>query len=221
MRKGFRQLRRRAVNAQEVAGLYKDGLTAQEIAVRFGTCKSLVLRRLDEAGVERRPKGWKRPEFRFWRKVNKLGSIPIHMPHLGACWQWQGGTVRGAMKYGTFLVNGKRVYAHRFAWELEHGPAPKPKCVLHACDNPQCVRASHLFLGTLADNNHDRNRKGRQARGDRMAAAKLSYQQADAIRWVYEAAAISIATLARQYGVGETTIANIIHGRTWVRTKAA
>lgn len=33
--------------------------------------------------------------------------------------------------------------------------------VLHRCDNPKCIRVSHLFLGTIADNNHDAKAKGR------------------------------------------------------------
>ena len=61
---------------------------------------------------------------------------------------------------------GETAYAHRMAWELEHGPIPGDLWVLHRCDNPPCVRLDHLFLGTHADNMADKVAKGRQARGD-------------------------------------------------------
>ena len=55
--------------------------------------------------------------------------------------------------------------AHVLAWVDAHGclpPEDKP-CVLHRCDNPPCVRPSHLFVGTVGDNNRDRGEKKRSA----------------------------------------------------------
>jgi hypothetical protein len=45
------------VPAAEVAGLYRDGWTVTKIAAKYRTAASTVLRRLDEAGVARRPAG--------------------------------------------------------------------------------------------------------------------------------------------------------------------
>jgi hypothetical protein len=42
-----------------------------------------------------------------------------------------------------------------------HGDIPAGKIVLHRCDNPKCCRPDHLQIGTIADNNHDRDAKGR------------------------------------------------------------
>jgi hypothetical protein len=55
--------------------------------------------------------------------------------------------------------------AHRIAYELECGPVPEGMFVLHRCDNPPCVRVSHLFLGTRADNLADMRAKGRGVGG--------------------------------------------------------
>lgn len=81
---------------------------------------------------------------RFWTKVDKSGE----------CWIWTGGL--HSWGYGKFSVriDGKEVTlgAHTYAYELEHGPIPEGMIVCHSCDNPPCIRASHLFLGTQADN---------------------------------------------------------------------
>ena len=94
----------------------------------------------------------RRPLYdRFWEKV-RTGK---------GCWEWQGG--RAAFGHGLIhLGNGnKLVQAHRVAWELANGPIPDGLCVLHHCDNPPCVRPTHLFLGTLGDNARDMVAKGR------------------------------------------------------------
>src|SRR5207247_10195698 len=96
-------------------------------------------------------------EERFWSLVDKSAN--------GGCWEWQGEvTKRG---YGRFRVKGKRVQAHRFAYEITHGPIPAEQNVCHECDNPPCVRPAHLWPGTQKQNIQDAKSKGRLATGDR------------------------------------------------------
>lgn len=104
------------------------------------------------------------PEVRFWPNVNRDGPAPSHCPELGACWLWTG--CLGAGGYGAFIM-GRDQYAHRASWIFANGAIPDNLCVLHKCDTPACVNPAHLFLGTTKDNIEDRQRKGRQASGDR------------------------------------------------------
>lgn len=78
------------------------------------------------------------------------------------CWIWAG--TKTAAGYGQLRVNGRKMYAHRYAYELEYGPIPDGLCVLHACDTPQCVNPEHLRVGTIADNSRDMVERDRAAR---------------------------------------------------------
>jgi hypothetical protein len=88
-------------------------------------------------------------EVRFWAKVDKSGD----------CWEWTG--TRTRQGYGGFRVGDRTVKAHRFAWSViaSRGAIPAGLVVMHLCDNPPCVRPEHLRLGTVADNNRDREAK--------------------------------------------------------------
>ena len=86
----------------------------------------------------------------FWARVSKTET----------CWNWEGTKNRDG--YGNVSLSKVSVSCHRFGWYLEHGD-PGELSVCHHCDNPACVRASHMFLGTQLDNMRDASSKGRLA----------------------------------------------------------
>lgn len=95
---------------------------------------------------------------RFWAKVRKGPG----------CWEWTGSrTARdwhGVFVLKTWPLPPVRVTAHRYAWERVNGPVPAGMEVMHACDNPICVRLDHLSLGTHQENMRDASAKGRLVR---------------------------------------------------------
>jgi hypothetical protein len=91
----------------------------------------------------------------FWDNVEKTED----------CWLWLRGVrsnTNPRKAYGVVRVNGRTRAATHVAWELTYGrPFPEGMLACHHCDNPRCVRPSHLFVGTARDNTHDALRKGR------------------------------------------------------------
>ena len=98
--------------------------------------------------------------------------------------------------------------AHRIAYELMRGPIPSRMLVLHKCDTPSCVNPSHLFLGTVDDNNKDRARKNRSHR-----PCKLTLEQCRQIQALYFAGDMSQSEIALQFGVQQTHISRIVRGQ--------
>jgi hypothetical protein len=136
-------------------------------------------------------------EVRFWRKVQKTSN----------CWLWTGSLDTGG--YGMFWPSSRQaVHAHRFAWLLTNGEFDRRLDVLHECDNPRCVRPSHLFLGTEHDNMMDMARKGRHG------SAKLSKEQVRDVRRRV-AAGESQRSVARDLGVSPAAICNLLKGKSY------
>lgn len=138
-------------------------------------------------------------------------SIPE--PNSG-CWIWLGYTFTG---YGRLRSKGKSLLAHRVSYTVYGGEIPDGFCVRHKCDNPSCVNPDHLLIGTLLDNNKDRDDRGRThrfngaRRGENNPRARLTWLKVGEIREL--AGLSSKADLARKFGVSEKTIGDIVSNR--------
>lgn len=156
---------------------------------------------------------------RFWRRVDKEGPVPAHCPELGPCAVWRPPSGRTAA-YPTMTIGKRSRVATSVAWFLEYGVWPN-FWMLHRCDGGEigCVRVSHLFDGTAADNSADMVAKGRAGgggpRGERAGAAVLTVAEVIEIRALYEAGGITYYQLAERFGVARPTIQSILSGRTW------
>ena len=143
-------------------------------------------------------------EARFWSKVDKGAD----------CWEWQA----ARQKYGHGLFwHRKHLKAHRVSYELANGPIPHGLCVLHQCDNPPCVNPDHLHLGTKADNNRERDERGRHVafHGEGHPRAILTREQVEHIRSIPKNTKGFAAELALRYGVSKNYIYQVRLGRVW------
>lgn len=139
------------------------------------------------------------------------------------CWEQRSGQT-SSRGYGCVVLNGERYTAHRAAYALVNGPIPAGMCVCHRCDNPRCIRPSHLFLGTQRENMRDREAKGRS--GDRRpprllgsasGQARLTESQVRHILDLYASTTLSARAIARMVGgvVSPQAILLIVTGKTW------
>lgn len=143
------------------------------------------------------------PEY-FWANVSILST--------DECWEWIGH--KSADGYGVMHFSMKPWLAHRLAWYLTCGEIADGLCVCHRCDNPGCCNPNHLFLGTVHDNNIDRDTKGRHhdCRGELNPFSKLTCKDVVKIRATKGLSQIAIAS---EYGVSKSLISLIKRGKAW------
>jgi len=143
-------------------------------------------------------------ESRFWSSVHRCDD-----EH---CWIWIG--PKQPYGYGVFSIKKRKWLAHRLSFKLTYGCFDSNMQVLHHCDNPSCVRPSHLFLGTPKDNMDDKVRKGRQLKGETVPQSKLTEDDIRAIRSA-RSLGETLTSLATRFNVTDNNILHITLRRTW------
>lgn len=137
-----------------------------------------------------------------------------------SCWEWLQPT--NSSGYGSFdgVVDRKSTPAHRAAWLLFIDSTLSDALhVCHKCDNRKCVRPTHLFTGTAAENMQDASRKGKLLgpglKGSQLTMAKLTEDAVTTLLYQFNLGTYTISELALRYKVTRTTIRNIIKRKTW------
>jgi len=142
-------------------------------------------------------------ERRFWERTRWEGE----------CRVWIG--TRHPKGYGQIRYRGVQRKTHRLAWEFANGPIPSALHVLHHCDNPPCVRPSHLYLGTNADNVRDRERRRRHPHEIHPVHCKLTEELVRDLR-AHKAATGHVRDWARLHGVNRMTAQRAATGKSWI-----
>lgn len=184
----------RYATAQEIMATLRDVATPGPRGWR----KFRTLLGVDFAARKTGPKEAPLAE-RFFSRVNTSGPVPAHCPELGECHVWTG-AVYGRYGYGVLTVEARTQLAHRVAFFLADGHWPE--CALHRCDNPRCVRRSHLFEGDRTINAADKIAKGRQPR-------KLDDAGIQTVL-ALKSDGVTQTEIAKQLGVSNSLVSSIV-----------
>jgi len=128
------------------------------------------------------------------------------------CLLWQGAVTKKG--HGKLNVSGRTTTTHRVAWVEAYGHINDDGCVLHKCDVPNCIEPTHLFLGTVADNNLDMVTKRRHAFGHKNGKSKFTDWRVQVVRAAYKGG-VPICELARRLPVSQSTLSALIARKTW------
>ena len=138
---------------------------------------------------------------RFWSKVKRGAE--------NECWPWTAGlSFHG---YGHFGLGNRNWRANRVALLITKGPIPADMHALHTCDNRACCNPSHLFAGTVQQNNAQRDAQLKCTKGEKHHSARLTEPQVLEILASKE----RVGILAKRYGVYSSAIYDIWRGTTW------
>jgi hypothetical protein len=130
------------------------------------------------------------------------------------CWEWNGSKNNDG--YGRFRYDKKieRAHAVSLSWILGH----MPKYVMHLCDNPACVRPSHLVEGDHGTNMKDAYKKKRRVsctpQGADHTVSIFTEQDIKDIRRKYMSG-MTQAAIGLLYGVSQSHISQIVRRKTY------
>lgn len=106
---------------------------------------------------------------------------------------------------------------HRLVLFAFRGPPPEGHECCHFDGNPANNTLNNLRWGTHRENGKDMIRHGTNPSGEKYGASKLTWDAVREIRRI--GASCSQRKLAARYGVGKSTIKDVLCGVTWTDTK--
>jgi len=130
------------------------------------------------------------------------------------CWIWKGfKTAKGYGQIGKGKAGEPILRAHRVSWEFAYGEIEEGLLVCHKCDNPSCVKPSHLFLGTPQENSSDMVMKGRNGSGFNVYNAKYTDEMIEKVRSEYESGHFTQRELADKFGIARSYMNKLLNGQ--------
>lgn len=109
-------------------------------------------------------------------------------------------------------IGNRRRYVHRLVLDAFAGPASFPGAEgRHLDGDPSNNRIENLAWGTRQQNSDDKQRHGRQSRGDTSGRRKLTAAQVNEIRDSRD----HVAVLAARFGVSQRHVQKLRNGSYW------
>ena len=125
------------------------------------------------------------------------------------CWLWVGRM--DPKGYGiSRLGPGRSQHSHRVSWFVHNGEIKNGLHVLHDCDNPSCVRPSHLHLGDNKQNHIEASQRG-------LLKSKVNCSQVVVIRSLKGRE--SCRSISGRFGISTSTVYAIWSGQNWGHLK--
>lgn len=140
----------------------------------------------------------------------------------GEHWLWTGLlNKKGYGKFSRIIDDHQDWIAHRASYRLFVGTITDDLLVCHTCNIRNCVKPSHLYLGTPLQNTQHAVECGnmRGNRGTTNGSSKLDDDKVIEIRKIHREGSLSCAKLGKMYSVSNTTIHSIVNGSTWKHLK--
>ena len=157
------------------------------------------------------------PCGRGYVSIKDFICINVEVDFKTSCWNWVKCLLPNG--YGRIFIKGETKGVHRVSYEEFNGPIPKGMFVCHHCDNPGCVKPSHLFIGTQSDNLKDAFGKGRLTppciRGEAHVSSKLVENDVHEIRRLYATGRVTQAVLGKMWRISEVMAGKIVNRRKW------
>lgn len=117
------------------------------------------------------------------------------------CWIWSGKPTDSG--HGQIRRNGKLIGVHRYYYERENGPIAPGLHLHHLCEQPSCIRPSHLQPLTPAEHAHTKKN------------TKLTVEKVREMRTLYASGEWSYSRLARRYDVSVRACFQAVKGERW------
>ena len=155
----------------------------------------------ENQGTRKKGRPKKALKDRLWAKVDRRGP--------DECWPWLGAT--NNCGYGVmFAARGEVVRVHRAVYELEKGPIPAGKLILHRCHTRNCCNPRHLRPGTHRENMVDMVKTGRNEK-----VRKLTDDQVFEIVKLRAERKLPYKTIGLMFNVTGQAISLICRGKTY------
>lgn len=149
------------------------------------------------------------PERASAKRLSFEDTFASYVLRSNNCWEWTG--LKDKDGYGLFNYKQKQYRAARTALSIDGRIVPDGMYACHHCDNPSCVKPSHLYIGTPKDNSRDAIVRNRNRRGERSHFSKLTD---DIVRHI-RTADKCVGDLAKEYNVSHSAISLVRSRKTW------